>query len=200
MTLAVTTLQEHEATIERGLATFVEVGEALQAIRDERLYKENYGTFEVYCRERWDFTDQRARQLMAAAKTATTVAVTTERQARELAPLIGDLEAMQDALAEAKSAGPATAAKVREAVRKRRQPPATPEEDEEDRRAALITEFFAALDKVNAVFVATSAVALADSFSVEERTVLWEGPLKFAMGFLNEVEMILMEDSHGSDK
>lgn len=46
-------LVECEAVIERGLATFVEVGQALLRIRDERLYRDDYGTFEDYCRERW---------------------------------------------------------------------------------------------------------------------------------------------------
>ena len=46
-------LTECEAVIERGLRTFVEVGEALLRIRDERLYRETHGTFEDYCRERW---------------------------------------------------------------------------------------------------------------------------------------------------
>lgn len=39
-------LEENEAIIERGLATFVEVGTALAEIRDNRLYRESHGTFE----------------------------------------------------------------------------------------------------------------------------------------------------------
>ena len=53
-------LARHEQVIERGLATFVEVGEALSEIRDARLYRESHTTFEAYCRERWGFTDRRA--------------------------------------------------------------------------------------------------------------------------------------------
>ena len=41
-----TALAECEAVIERGLATFVEVGRALLHIRDERLYRAAHRTFE----------------------------------------------------------------------------------------------------------------------------------------------------------
>lgn len=46
-------LSELEETVERGLETFVEVGRALMEIRDQRLYRADYDTFEAYCRERW---------------------------------------------------------------------------------------------------------------------------------------------------
>ena len=70
-------LEQHEATIERGLQTFVEVGLALRAIRDKRLYRQNYATFEDYCRERWGWVASRARQLIAAAEVAKTVTMVT---------------------------------------------------------------------------------------------------------------------------
>ena len=97
MTLAVMTLQKHEAVIERGLATFVEVGEALLAIREQRLYLGEYTTFEAYCQDRWGWTRQRAHQQIQAAQVAGALSTTVdnEAQARELAPLIDDPEAMQ---------------------------------------------------------------------------------------------------------
>ncbi len=64
-----TELQQYEATIERGLKTFVDVGNALLAIRDGRLYRQEYGTFEEYCRERWGMTRQNANRLIAASET-----------------------------------------------------------------------------------------------------------------------------------
>lgn len=45
-------LSELETTIERGLATFIEVGNALAEVRESQLYQGRYGTFENYCRER----------------------------------------------------------------------------------------------------------------------------------------------------
>lgn len=61
-------LCELERVIERGLNTFVEVGNALMEIREARLYRNTHGTFEAYCAARWNISDRRARQLMAAAE------------------------------------------------------------------------------------------------------------------------------------
>ena len=57
-----------ERTVEEGLATFVEIGIALAEIRDRRLYRAAYRTFESYCRQRWALAASRARQLMLAAE------------------------------------------------------------------------------------------------------------------------------------
>ena len=63
----VSTLAECEKVVERGLATFVVVGEALARIRDGRLYRESHKTFEAYCDERWGMSRPRAYQFIAAA-------------------------------------------------------------------------------------------------------------------------------------
>ena len=115
------TLAQHEAAIERGLTTFVEVGEALLAIRDERLYRQTHATFEDYCRERWGMSDRRARQLMSAAEVTGTVvpaglpAPSNEAQARELArvPEPDRADVWQRAVEQ--TGGKPTAAAVREA-------------------------------------------------------------------------------------
>lgn len=60
-------LGELEETIERGLATFVEVGAALAEIRDNDLYKEHYTRFEDYCQERWGWNADYGRKLIASA-------------------------------------------------------------------------------------------------------------------------------------
>lgn len=60
-------LVELEAVIEHGLQTFVDVGNALLEIRDSRLYKAHYTTFEDYCRERWQLTRRHSNRLVAAA-------------------------------------------------------------------------------------------------------------------------------------
>lgn len=80
-----TALAEHEQVIERGIQTFTEVGNALLKIRDGRLYRADFGTFEDYCRERWSFSARRAGQLIEAAAIGTIVPVENEGQARELA-------------------------------------------------------------------------------------------------------------------
>lgn len=83
-------LAQLEAVIERGMNTFIEVGAALAAIQERKLYRSDHGTFEDYCRSKWGFSRQRAYQLTAAAEAVTTMvdiglpAPTSERQAREL--------------------------------------------------------------------------------------------------------------------
>jgi hypothetical protein len=56
-----------EATIERGLQTFYEVGAALLAIRDNRLYRAKYATFEDYCQQRWGMSRSNANRLVQGA-------------------------------------------------------------------------------------------------------------------------------------
>lgn len=86
-------LTEHENIIEHGLKTFAEVGQSLQVIRDKKLYRQKFDTFENYCRERWSISRPRAYQLMDAAtinKNLSTIVdklPTTESQARELTSL-----------------------------------------------------------------------------------------------------------------
>lgn len=85
-------LKECETVIERGLDTFYDVGNALSEIRDSRLYRMQYGTFEDYCRQRWDMSRPRAYQFIDAAAVINNLSTMVdtpgnERQARELAPL-----------------------------------------------------------------------------------------------------------------
>lgn len=89
-------LEAHEATIKAGLQTFYEVGTALFAIRDGRLYRRDFATFEDYCRKRWGIVASRARQLIGAAsvianlESVTNVTPANEGQARALASLAAD--------------------------------------------------------------------------------------------------------------
>jgi hypothetical protein len=97
-------LEQLEAKIERGLATFTEVGRALTAIRDQRLYRETHATFATYLDERWQISRARGYQLIDAASVVDAVstmvdkglstverhAQLSERAARELAPVLRD--------------------------------------------------------------------------------------------------------------
>ena len=55
--IAVARLDELESVIQRGIGTFVEVGNALREIRDGKLYEPKYGqvSFETYCASRWSY-------------------------------------------------------------------------------------------------------------------------------------------------
>lgn len=110
-------LATFELVIEKGLATFQEVGEALIAIRDERLYRAEHETFEAYCKARWKFSDRRARQLMSAAEIGTMVPVENERQARALEPIKDDPDAMREVVAQAEADGDKSASNLSKYVR-----------------------------------------------------------------------------------
>jgi hypothetical protein len=115
-------LADCERVIRSGLTKFVEVGNALLAVRDKRLYRLEYKSFEDYCRARWHFSKVRATQLIQAAETVgnlvTIVTIPlTESQARPMAQLAA--EQQQAAWAEAleRSNGKPTAAVVEDVVR-----------------------------------------------------------------------------------
>jgi phage N-6-adenine-methyltransferase len=118
-----------ETVVQRGLATFVEVGSALAEIRDGRLYREEHSTFEAYCRSRWAMSKTHANRLVEAAEVTRLLAPigvspANEAQARELAPLMGRpweaAEAWRDAKAVAEEREtPVTAELLRDAVGRR---------------------------------------------------------------------------------
>ena len=121
-------LAELESTIERGLATFVEVGNALREVRDSELYKTDLGfdSFEHYCEDRWQLSRRRAYQLMdgAEAKVALCTTVHTdgpanEAQARELVPLKDKPDDLAAVWAEVSTGnGKPTAERIREVVQR----------------------------------------------------------------------------------
>jgi len=88
-----TQLSEYESTIERGLNAFIDVGNALLAIRDDKLYRERYITFDDYCRERWNIARAHAYRLMDSAQVIGNLSPigdtipANEAQARPLAKL-----------------------------------------------------------------------------------------------------------------
>jgi hypothetical protein len=91
--IEISELAKLETIIDKGKAAFIDVGEALASIRDKRLYRDAYDSFEDYCQERWGFTRQRAHQLMQASEVVSTIVdkstpsshLPNEGQARELA-------------------------------------------------------------------------------------------------------------------
>jgi hypothetical protein len=90
-----TNLAELETTIQKNLAAFYEVGFALMQIRDNRLYRESYTTFEAYCKERWGFERNYANKLIRASEVTenlgTVVPIpTSERVLRPLTRLPPD--------------------------------------------------------------------------------------------------------------
>jgi hypothetical protein len=84
-----------ESIVAEGISSFVVVGEALKEIRDLKLYRESYKTFEKYVDDKWGMKRQRAYQLIDAAgvknnlskifdKNEIANAIKTESQIKEL--------------------------------------------------------------------------------------------------------------------
>jgi hypothetical protein len=59
-----------EEIIGRGIQSFVEVGRALQTVKEARLYRAEYKTFEDYCRERWQIGRAHANRYIDASAVA----------------------------------------------------------------------------------------------------------------------------------
>jgi hypothetical protein len=61
-------LNAAEGLIAKHLATFFEVGAALLGIREQRLYREEFSSFEEYCRIRWRLNRSHAYRMLDAAE------------------------------------------------------------------------------------------------------------------------------------
>ncbi len=118
-----TRLGRCEGVIKKGLNTFVEVGEALMVIRDSRLYRSEFGTFEAYCSERWGMVQQSATRMIRAAEVVRNIQSEpigslpmSESQARPLSSLPPEAqqEVWQDVVS--RHGENITAAKVAEVV------------------------------------------------------------------------------------
>jgi len=60
----------NKAVVRKGMASFVEVGFALMAIRDEQQYLEEYTSWEAFCKGELNQSGRRAYQLISAARFA----------------------------------------------------------------------------------------------------------------------------------
>lgn len=126
------TLRGCEGVIERGKKAFFEVGNALATIKDDRLYRETYDTFDEYCSAKWGFKRTYAHYLIESAGVVERVhnceqkppiLPTAESQVRPLAKLPKDeqAEAWEEAVDSADGKQP-TAKQVKEVVEKRKAP------------------------------------------------------------------------------
>jgi hypothetical protein len=116
-------LAQCEAVIERGLANFMEVGQALLVVRDKKLYRLSHKTFAEYCSDRWQLGRAYAYQAMAAAEVTRNLSAiadilpTNEAQARPLAKLSAEQQVPAwDRAVEIAGGNQPTAAQVAEAV------------------------------------------------------------------------------------
>lgn len=62
-------LSELESIIERGLKDFARTGAALEEVREKKLYRAHYKTFDDYCQDRWGMTRSYADRLILSSRT-----------------------------------------------------------------------------------------------------------------------------------
>ena len=115
---AAPTLTECEQVIERGLKTFVEVGQALLVIREGRLYKDTHSSFDAYCSERWGWDRRRASEFIIGAELSVITdslgvpAPVNVEQVKALSPLRDAPEVMAQVMEEVAAAAEAAGSKV----------------------------------------------------------------------------------------
>ena len=89
-------LSKLESVISKGVKAFMQVGFSLREIRDERLYRQEYSTFENYCRIKWGWARRYCDRVIEAGDIANSLRpmglVSNERQARELAKVKDDAD------------------------------------------------------------------------------------------------------------
>jgi len=86
-------LEECEIIIASGWNNFVKVGRALATIRDQKLYRQRFTSFEEYCTAKWHYTRYYAYRLIDAAQTTqvllTIVNILPPTNEAQVRPLIG---------------------------------------------------------------------------------------------------------------
>jgi hypothetical protein len=109
---------ELERDIDAGKKTFIKVGVALARIRDARLYRDEYSTFEKYAEARFGFKRSYTYQLIESAGIANQMSaiadIPNEATARELAKVEPTQRA--EVLARAAESGTVTAKSIRQAA------------------------------------------------------------------------------------
>lgn len=126
------TLEHYEHIIGEGIQTFVQVGHALLTIREQKLYRASYTTFEDYCRQRWDLSRPYAYQLIEASQVVERVSAmadivpVNEAQARPLAKLPPEQQPeVWREVVDTAPAGKVTAKHVQETVKRVKAGPTT---------------------------------------------------------------------------
>lgn len=116
-------LTDCERVITKGWQTFIEVGRALAQIRNKHLYRQEFPTFEAYCRKKWQYSRVHAHRLIAAAELHThllPIGNTPPQHETQLRPLMGlskeEAKAAWKKALEAAKGGEVTAQLVKQAV------------------------------------------------------------------------------------
>lgn len=115
-------LERCEVVIKQGLQTFVEVGQALLTIRDKKLYRSSFRTFEEYCDVKWEIGKAYAFRLIGAAEVISNLSPRgdilpqNEKEARPLTSLEPEIQQQAWSAVVEQHGSDITAPKVREVV------------------------------------------------------------------------------------
>ncbi len=119
-------LEQHEATIQKGLSHFYAVGLALEQIRSRKLYRSTHATFAAYLNDRWEIKRSVAYRYITEAKVVNELvspdgdiqAPTREAQVRPLVSKEPDVrrKAWATAVAEAGDAKKVTGPMIESAI------------------------------------------------------------------------------------
>lgn len=115
-------LERCEVVIKQGLQTFVEVGQALLTIRDKKLYRSSFRTFEEYCDVKWEIGRIYAFRLINAAEVISNllpmgnILPQNERQTRPLETLEPEIQQQAWAAVVEQHGANISESKVREVV------------------------------------------------------------------------------------
>ena len=146
-----------EKVVDEGINTFITVGNALRKLRDDRYYKDRgFKTFEAYVLKRFEFTRQRAYQLIGSARAATVLSTVVdktpllERQARVVSDVKDDRQIAKIAGKAAEKAGkkPLTAKHLQEAKDEVIPPEPKPGRDYRKEARAALGTLIRALDEL----------------------------------------------------
>lgn len=116
-------LERCEVVIRQGLETFIEVYSAYKVIREKRLYRSEFSTFEEYCQIKWGMPRRHINRMIAAGDTVVNlgpmgpILPATERQTRPLTSLEPEIqrEAWKEVVHQSQETGkPITAATVQQ--------------------------------------------------------------------------------------
>ncbi len=79
---------QDEATIHRGLNSWMEVSNAMIRIHDKKSYREQAKTFEAYCKAEFGLSRARAYQLIESGKAANVVSGLVDKQVDSLSTMV----------------------------------------------------------------------------------------------------------------
>lgn len=80
-----------EKIIQNHFQTYREAGAALAEIRDKRLYRAQYSTFEVYCHVKWEMSKTQANRLIQAANVVESLSKSLQQKNPRIADVVRHL-------------------------------------------------------------------------------------------------------------